>query len=257
MENYTAKQMELGQNQSQSWMSTGKRQAVAVGLAGLLTAGCGSGVPDKDYRVTEYLGDKVMTLGIGYKYDIHDRNGQLAFQIKPNYSGMASNVFLADNYSLFDKNGKVLNTVDGKIITISSAHTVYNPTGKAEKTISMNFGASLIGRFARNIFGVDGFYVKNLKGDTLVEIEETWASVLSPFLREYEILDPQTKRNIGVIRNDFTWSSFFGAQDYDIKVEDKSPETAKNLALIMRVVDRVEDNQDASSSSSSSNSRSK
>ena len=225
-----------------------------VSALALGTLGCGSGVKNPDYTAVESLGAKVETVGIGYRYDFFegDKNGKQILTIKPAYTGILKNAGLADSYFLIDEKGKTLYHVDGKIMTISKVNRVYNPQGKEEFEISRKFGSGLLGRVSRLLFNRDGYYFKDVKGKTIMEIDETWASVFSPFLREYKIANPENGTQEGVIRNKFRAGALFGAQTYEIKVNKKSPERAQELAMILRVIDGVEDAEGGHHSSSRS-----
>jgi uncharacterized protein YxjI len=225
----------------------------ALGIAGII-AGCGNGMGNPDYTVQEYLWNSVKTVGVGFKYDIFEGNkkGKLLYTIKPDYQGKFKKLLLADAYVLNDADGRTVNTVDGKILTVSSVHNVYDSSGKQEKTISRKFGSDLLDKILRLISNRDSYSVKDMKGKTLMEIQETWSSVLSPFLRKYGILDPDTKKETGKIQNVFKIQSLFGAQTYEIRLNENTPENARNLALVIRVIDGVEDMEESHHSSSSS-----
>ena len=231
-----------------------KRGVATLSLVGLLT-GCGSGVRDPDYTVREYLWNKVKTLDVGFRYDfLEGREGRLLFTIEPDYAGKSRNALLADSFFLRDNDGRVLNKVDGKIATISFTHRVYSPDGRWEKEISRKLGGGLFNRLGRLIFGLDHYIVADSHGSPLLEVKESWRSVLSPFLREYRIIEPVTRKEIGLIRNRFKAKSMLGAQEYEISLKDKTPETTKNIALAIRVIDGVEDLEETIFSSSKSKS---
>lgn len=219
-------------------------------------SGCGRSIPNPDYTVVESLGSKIKTAGVGYKYDFYKGTeaGKPEYTIEPNYKGMLKNALLADNYFLKDQNGKTLYNVDGEIITLSAKHRVFNPKGKQELEISRQFCGSLFDRIGRLLFSKDGYYVKKSSGENLLDIRETWASVWSPFLREYTITNPKSGKEIGMIKSRLTGKSLLGAQTYDISLNEKTPENEKNLALAIRVIDGIEDEEEESSSSSSNSS---
>lgn len=207
-------------------------------------SGCGRGVPKPDYTVKESLGDKLKTVNVGFRYDMTegDENGPLVYRIKPNYSGKVGNAMITDNYFLEDGNENVVAVVDGSLLTISKRHEVYDAAGNHKKEVSRKFGGGLLRRLGRLLFDMDGYFVKNADGDNMLEVQETWKSVLSPWLREYTLKDPEGNE-IGTIRNDFSAKAILGAQTYGVELSDRSPDNVENIALAIRVIDGIEDSE--------------
>ena len=212
----------------------------------MLATSCGKGVPNPDFTVKEYLGQKLQTLGVGFKYEFLQggENGTIIYTIEPNYSGKFKKALLADNFFLRDNAGKIVNTIEGEIVTVSANHDVFNIEGELEKKISRRFGSSLFSRISRLLFHRDGYFVKDAEDHHLLDIQETWSSVLSPFLREYVIRDPQTGEEIGIIRNRAKVEGVLGAQTYESSLSRPTQENVRNLALVMRVVDEIEDKEE-------------
>lgn len=223
---------------------------VGLGLVGLVA--CGRGVENEKYTVVEHLGNRVVTLGVGYRYDFFqgDEKGKLLYTVEPNYSGKFKRLMLADSFFLKDESGEVVDCVDGKIVTVSSTHNVYNPSGDKELVISRKLGGDLLDRIGRLITNRDGYFVKDPKGKVLLEIEETTASILSPLKREYKIVAPGSKKEIGVIRNKFKAGALLGAQTYEIELSKEREGDVRRLALVIRIIDGVEDLEEEKSSRS-------
>lgn len=240
-------------------MSLGKTIAIAatvivIGGAGLgLYSLRGQGVPNPQYTIVEDLGKKLTTVGFGYQYNVLDNEGKVIYTIEPNYKEKLKKIGMADSFFLKDNNNKIVSSVDGNILTISARHRVYDANGNLENLIARKFGGSFFGRIGRMIFKKDGYFLKDKNEKNIIEIEETWASALSPWLRKYNIIDSESKEQIGTIANNFKlFASSMGAQTYEIAIDNKSPKYAEYLAILMRIIDNMEDKEDSESSKSSS-----
>jgi uncharacterized protein YxjI len=206
-----------------------------------------------EYTVDESFSQKIKTLDLGFRYEI-SKDGNLEYVVLPDYKEKFNNLLLANAYVVENQYGEVINVVDGKVLTISEVHNVYDAEGNLEKTISAQVGGGLMGRAGRLMMGRDGFYIKDLNGNEQLNVRETWGSVFSPWLREYTIEDPETGKKIGVIKNELEIKGFFGAQKYNIQLDQITKENEINIALVMPMLDYVEDQEDAKSASSSNNS---
>ena len=231
-----------------------KNLVLGLSLATLIS-GCSKGIPNSDYTVVENVGSKIRSLGFGYRYDFFegDENGHLIYTIEPNWNGKSDNFYLSDNYLLKDGNGKMISVVDGKILTLSATHKAIILDSGDNIELSRQFMGSFFDRVGRLLLNKDGYYVKDNNGRSLLEVRETWDSVMSPFLREYIIIDPNTGNQIGMIKNKFNVDALIGAQTYNISLENNTPSNVRNLALLIRIIDGLEDQEDSESSSNSDN----
>lgn len=122
--------------------------------------------------------------------------------------------------------------------------------GDFVKIIEKKGWAGIFGRVARQVFDKDSYFVRDAgatvdggETETSLAIEETWASAILPFVRKYNIIDPESDERIGEIKNTFTKNKFAGTEIYQIDIGDGHMDDVdlEELALVMRVIDNIED----------------
>ncbi len=232
------------------------KRIVTVGAGILLLGGCSAAIasaadlPDEPQYVVHERSLDNLTAGLTYHYEFMETDGEeenLLYTISPLQGERLMNLGLADDFEVRDAQGERLYRAEGKILTISAHHDVHEADGDVVYTMDRRPFGGLLGRMGRLAIGLDGYYLRDAEGEDVLYLQENWSSALLPFVRNYDIIHPESGEQIGEIAAAITAGNMFlNSQAYYIQVDEDAGVEPAHLAMLVRLFDGLEDGEDSS-----------
>ena len=236
-------------------METMKR-IIIIGAGVALLGGCSAaissaaGLPDEPQYVVHERSLDNLTAGLTYHYEFMETDGEeenLLYTISPLQGERLMNLGLADDFEVQNTSQERAYRAEGKVLTISAHHNIRDADGDVVYTMDRRPFGGLLGRMGRLAFGLDGYYLRDAEGEDVLYLQENWSSALLPFVRNYDIIDPESGEQIGEIAAAITAGNMFlNSQAYYIRVDEDAGVEPAHLAMLVRLFDGLEDGEDSS-----------